>query len=110
MGNLLDHLHESLRSCGPAFVTVTRENGDSLSIGLALNDSVLNFVRGDGSPPYYISSNIDRPDDQQISFVFGKSVVRLFASQRNASVGGPGCGSALLYTGDLSSAVVWQEV
>src|SRR5690242_9463626 len=65
---LLDRLHEYYRARDPTLVTVERAgNGDSLSIGLEANITVLNCVRGDQNPPYYTSSG-GTDADETISF------------------------------------------
>ncbi|MBK9033462.1 MAG: hypothetical protein IPL61_19720 [Myxococcales bacterium] len=66
---LLDHLHERFRASAPTLVTVERaDNGDSLSIGLGAEVSVLNYVRGD--PPY------SEPASAPPGFFFGSAESR----------------------------------
>lgn len=105
----LDQLQEKFRSGEPTLVTVVRANtGDSLSIGLGAELSVLNFVRGDKNPPYFTSAGTTNADGA-ISFRFGDewseyplragvSIDRARAAVRR-----------FCETGELSEIVTWEE-
>lgn len=108
--NLLDRLQEYFRSRAPTLVTVERsDNGDSLSIGLGGNMSVLNYIRGDKSPPYYTSSG-GHNTDEAISFLFGgewseyplKNAVPLSAARAAMT--------QFCKTGELAKDLTWEEV
>lgn len=107
---LLDRLHEQHRNSGPTLVTVERaDNGDSLSIGLGAELSVLNYVRGDKNPPYYTSSGGDDTEDV-ISFMFGGEWSEY---PRRAAVPISVARAAMMRfceTGELSRDVMWEEV
>lgn len=107
---LLDHLHECFSKAGPTLVTVERANGgDSLTIGLGAEFSVLNFVRGNKNPPYFSSSG-GNGADETISFLFGGQWSEY--PLRNA-VPLPVARAAMTRfceTGELSKNVVWEEV
>jgi immunity protein Imm1 of predicted polymorphic toxin system len=106
----LEQLHEQYRNGEPTLVTVERaDRGDSLSIGLGARLSVLNFVRGDKNPPYYTSAG-GRDVDEAISFMFGgewseyplRAAVSIEAARAAMR--------RFCETGELSEAVVWEEV
>ena len=69
LDRLLDQLQqENIPS--PVLVTVELpSSGDSLSIGLGRNESVLNFVSGSGNPPYW-SSVGEHEEEEAVSFNF----------------------------------------
>jgi hypothetical protein len=59
----LSEIHERLKQETPALVTIERDQGDdSLSIGLGLDLSVLNYTGPNGDPPYYTSGGGDDVD------------------------------------------------
>lgn len=106
---LLDRLHASCRTT-PTLVTVERtDNGDSLSIGLGSDKSVLNYVRGDQNPPYYTSSGGNHRDEA-ISFLFGgewseyplRNAVPVSAAREAMAL--------FCKTGELSKNIMWEEV
>lgn len=60
-------LHAEFMLTEPTLVSITRENGDSLTIGLGRDLSVLTFMRGDATPPYLTSIDPTRhSDDSEI--------------------------------------------
>lgn len=68
---LLDRLHLDAAKGEPILVTVERvQDGDSLTIGVGREMSVLNFVSSDGDPPYFISRGDNNDDDQTVHFYF----------------------------------------
>jgi len=69
LDRLLDRIQqENIPS--PVLVTVElQSSGDSLSIGLGRNESVLNFVSGSGNPPYW-SSVGEHEEDEAVGFNF----------------------------------------
>lgn len=68
---LLDELHLLFRGTEPTLVSIELIGiGDSLSVGLGCDLSVLNYVRGDQNPPYYTSVG-ELDADEVISFRFG---------------------------------------
>lgn len=58
---LLDNLHSKCEHCRPMLVAVESSNGDTLTIGVGSELSVLSFVPGSGEPPY-LSSVGDRQE------------------------------------------------
>lgn len=107
---LLDLLHERFSNDEPTLVTVERaSSGDSLSIGLGLDVSVMNYVRGDKNPPYYTTlggGNVDK----FVSFMFGgewseyplRNAVPLSAARAAMR--------KFCETGELTTDVAWEEV
>ena len=60
---LLDKLHAEAARGAPIMASVALQpSGDSLTIGLGLDVSVLNFVSGSGDPPYFTSRAGAEPD------------------------------------------------
>jgi len=107
---LLDNLHKCFSSGDPTLVTVEREDtGDSLSIGLGRDMSVLNYVRGDKDPPYYTSTG-GSDGDEAISFRFGGEWSEY--SLRNAiplSIARSAM-RQFCETGELTKNIEWEEV
>ena len=107
---LLDSIHERFRASGtPTLVVVQLEYGDSLSIGLGQEMSVLDYVKADNKPPYYASRGTNS-EEGEISFLFGNQ-----ASEYSLSNAVPvdAARQALTYfceTGKLSDALSWEEV
>lgn len=110
METLLDSLHERFRvSSTPTLVVVQLDNGDSLSIGLGLEMSVLDHVKADNDPPYYTSLGTSG-NEGEISFLFGNQESEY--SLGNA-VTMDQARKALTYfceTGKLTDALSWEEV
>lgn len=107
---LLDQLQLAFTGTDPALVTVEFvETGDSLSIGLGRERSVLNYIRGDKDPPYYTSSG-GADDDEAVSFRFGGDWSEFppwnavpIALAREAM-------RHFCETGKLSNDIQWEEV
>jgi hypothetical protein len=91
-------------------VTVERvDNGDSLSIGLGANVTVLNYVRGDQNPPYYTSSG-GTDADETISFLFGAEWSEYPLKFAVSISTGRAAIKRFCETGQLLESVVWVEV
>lgn len=105
---VLDQLQKG-STAAPILATVELpSSGDSLSIGLGREESVLNFVSGSGDPPYWSSVGKYEEEDAVIFNIMGefseiplrhlipmdaaRQVVRDFAQ-----------------TGKLSDKVTWEE-
>jgi len=105
---LLDLLQERFRKGRPTLVTVERfENGDCLIIGLGLELSVLNYVRGDKNPPYYTSSG-DPGAVGAISFRFGGELSEFWLSQAVPVSIARAAMTHFCETGELSKEMVWE--
>ena len=70
LDELLDSLHAEFSRSEPVLVTVELDSGDSLSIGLGQERSVLSFVGKSLEPPYYISVG-EQDIDEPIAFRYG---------------------------------------
>jgi hypothetical protein len=69
LDRVLDRLHQEC-TAAPVLATVELPScGNSLSIGLGRAESVLNFVSGSGTPPYW-SSVGEHEKDEAVSFNF----------------------------------------
>jgi hypothetical protein len=105
---VLDDLHADFVGGDPQLVTVEKETGDSLAIGLGRDRSVLNYINGSKEPPYLTSTG-EIDIDEPIAFRFGgewsefpmkhsipTSIARQVMRQFCA-------------TGDLSADIQWEE-
>lgn len=107
---LLDHLHELFRNGSPTLVTVELAgNGDSLSIGLGAELSVLNYVRGDRNPPYYTSAG-GSDEDALISFKFGGEWSEYPFRNAVPILTARGAMKRFCELRELPRDVVWEEV
>jgi len=110
VNRLLDGLHDEFRRGDPTLVTVARgAGGDSLSIGLGNERSVLNYVRGDGNPPYYTSAGGD-DTDEMLSFRFGGEWSEFPLRYAIPTAAARAAMTHFCETGALWDAVAWEEV
>ncbi len=86
-----------------------KDNGDSLSIGLGSDLSVLNYVRGDNNPPYYTSSG-GSEEDRGISFLFGGELSQSPLRNTVPISTARAAMKRFCETGELSKDVIWEEV
>ncbi len=92
----------------PPIVEVEHPNGNSLSIGVGRDETVLSFVNKSKNPPYYASKGKERegtiifyyygewsefPLSSTIPYSLGEEVIKEFFE-----------------TGELSKKIEWQEV
>ena len=68
LDDLLDHIHASTVAA-PVLVSVIRADGESLTIGLGRELSVLSHVPADMNPPYRASAG-DVEGDELVSYSF----------------------------------------
>jgi hypothetical protein len=107
--DLLDRLHDRFKNGDPTLVSIALATRDSLSIGLGRDASVLNHVREDRNPPYYISTGgggetegiwfrfggewSEYPTRNAVPISVARAVMRQFCK-----------------TGKLPQSIEWEEV
>ncbi len=110
MDALLDTLHDDAVRTEPMLVSVElMPSGDSLSIGLGRDVSVLNYVAGTGDPPYFTSSGGPRGDATVHFFYMGEWSEYLLENAVPVGV----ARQAIRHfwaTGKLDPNVAWEEV
>jgi hypothetical protein len=106
---LLDELHARYRDGDPTLVTVERSDGQSLSIGLGAQCSVLNYVRGDKNPPYYTSA-AESESDEHVSFRFGGAWSEYPLRATVPIAEARAAMTRFCESGQLSPDVRWEEV
>ena len=105
---VLDRLHQRYRSGDPTLVTVERNDGGSLSIGLGADVSVLTYVRSDKNPPYYVSSG-GTDEDEVMSFRFGGDLSEYPIRNALPISAARAAMTCFCETGALSNDVSWEE-
>lgn len=68
---LVERLHRDSVRAEPMLVEIVRPSGDSLTIGVGRERTVLTFVRGDGDPPYLASVGPEHSDEVVHFFYYG---------------------------------------
>jgi hypothetical protein len=110
---LLRQLQEqAARSADPFSVIVTLDNGDSLTAGFGRPVSVLNYMNGSHTPPYYQSFSDERLwEDEIIEFEFGGELTEY---PGEAAVPIEEAAEALVHFmetgGQLTDRIQWIEV
>lgn len=105
---VLDRADRSSRDEEATLVSVQRVDGRSLSIGLGRDLSVLSYVGADQNPPYLVSA-MSCDADGTIAFMlhghYSEFHVRNAIPMPSARL----AMRAFCITGDLSTAVSWEE-
>jgi hypothetical protein len=108
LDDLLDRLTVEAEHDRPFMVTLAREDGSTLSIGLGSDESVASYVAGSWDPPYYISRG-DPGRAEPIAFHYSGEVTEFapwsaipVAKAREAM-------RHFFTTGELSAALEWAE-
>lgn len=104
---LLDMLHGKSRE-RPILVDVTSDDGNTLTIGVGSELSVLSYVPANGDPPYL--SSIGNPNDEGV-VVFGYMGEWTEIPTRNLvpAMLAREVMRHFVRTGELSDAVRWEE-
>jgi hypothetical protein len=106
----IDDLHLRFKDALPTLVSVEREpGGPSLSIGLGLDDCVLNYMGPEGDPPYYTSVGQGQAD-QDISFQFGGTWSEFPSHHALPFSVGRMVLLEFCATGERSDRIEWEEV
>ena len=106
---LVDRLAAEAERDMPFMVTLAREDGTTLSIGLGREESTLSHVSADGEPPYHMSRG-DLARDEPIEFFSGGEMTE-FAPESAIPAGAAREALRFFYeTGELSPKVDWEEL
>lgn len=106
---LLDRLDAEAERDTPFMVTLAREDGSTLSIGLGRPESTASYVGADGDPPYYMSRG-DLGRDDPIEFFSGGEMTE-FAPESAVPAEAAREALRVFYeTGDLSPNLDWEEI
>lgn len=106
---LLDQLELEFIASKPTLVTVELEDGDSLSIGLGKELSVLNFVAANNDPPYFTSAG-NLQLDGVISFCYEGELSEFPLKHAVTNEAARAAITHFCLTGKLTSAIKWEEV
>jgi hypothetical protein len=106
---LLDRLSAEAERDTPFMVTLAREDGSTLSIGLGRPESTASYVSGTFDPPYFASRGDGAGEGAPVEFVFSGeitefppwSVVPTEAARQALRV--------FFETGELSPEIDWEE-
>lgn len=106
---LLDSIHRETSSGEALLVTVERQlGGDSLTIGLGRDISILSYIRGDNNPPYLMSVGALQGDEVVVFRFMGDWSEFPLKNGLPIAV----ARAAMRYfckTGKLSEAVQWEQ-
>ncbi|AVT32939.1 hypothetical protein C6361_29645 [Plantactinospora sp. BC1] len=95
----------------PFIVDVTIENGDTISIALGREVSVLNFTSASKKPPYLASEGRrPRPNDGVVRFVYFGSMTEFPEWQAISSSDALEAVCSFVAAGTLPTNISWSEV
>jgi Immunity protein Imm1 len=106
---LVDRLTEEAERDTPFMVTLAREDGATLSIGLGRRESTASYVSGSLDPPYYASRGGSDDEGEPIEFAFSGEITEF---PPWSGVPAEAARKALRHfyeTGELSPEIDWEE-
>ena len=104
----LDELAAEAASRLPFMVSVVREDGSSLSIGVGRPESVASYMPGSYDPPYYLSRG-DGGRDTPVEFVFGGEMSEFPPWSAIPADAARDAARVFFETGELSPKISWEE-
>lgn len=106
---LVDRLDAEAGRDTPLMVTLAREDGSTLSIGLGRPESTASYVSADGDPPYYMSRG-DLGRDDPIEFFSGGEMTEFAPESAIPAEAAREALRVFYETGELSPNLDWEEI
>jgi immunity protein Imm1 of predicted polymorphic toxin system len=105
---LLDRLTREAQAELPFVVSLAREDGSTLSIGLGREESVANYVSGSWDPPYYVSRG-DPDRTGAVEFVYSGEMTEYPPWSAIPAEDAREAMRHFFTTGELSPKLEWAE-
>jgi hypothetical protein len=106
---LLDRLMGEAERDTPFMVTLAREDGSTLSIGLGRPESTASYVSGSLDPPYFASRGDGEREGRPIEFAFSGEITEFPPWSAVPTEAAREALRVFFETGELSPKIDWEE-